>query len=740
MTPSSWPRLAVATALGLVALSLVLPAPAPLRAVAVAAFWAWLLGAAVRYVAGGRNDHLLPGAVNAALGLAGLAALSQLAIALGLDAPAAITLGTALAAAAAVLLRRPSPDAAGEAPHGDHAALRPVAARQAVGVGGAAHHDAPHLDTAHHDGAPPREVRPAPGGAGAAADGRGGPTARWTTWAGAVGVAVALALWALSLGGVDLDRLNGYGLLAAVPLLWYVALAICVAVAAVTALHPARHRGAFWAAIAGIVLILHATPAVAYDMPRYTWTFKHIGVVEYIRAANELPRLRDIYYNWPGFFAAAEWFTSAASLDVRTAARWAPPFFEILNASAVWYLARSLTRDARTVRLATLVFALTIWVGQDYFAPQPLAFFLGIVLIAVLVRAHRAGGALHRDSSSSGRERALLAAGAALIWIGTMTTHQLTPVVVLLVLFVLTALLRWRAWWLVVAFAVLEVAWLALAWPYLAQSPYSLFSFNPLDGSSADVLSRYEPMEGVVFRRATVYVLYFGMFAVGGGWALLTGRRSVASRIALVGAFAPALVLLAQDYGGEGQLRTYLYALPFLAFSVARAAVAGLERLGAGLRPVATVAGAAVLTALFLPAYLGQERVNRVVPADVAAAEWFYANAAPGTEMIGLAPNSPSRIDERYLDYPLQSETSPTAFVSEEFQSSPDAAAVVEYLRTQEGNPYLVATPSQAGYLEYFGAMQPERFYALQRELDQQPGLRLVFRQDGASVWQVLRS
>lgn len=172
---------------------------------------------------------------------------------------------------------------------------------------------------------PPLDAPPRPG---AVPPGIGLPAAlptpreaRWS-WAGGRDGALALAavlgglaLWAVSLRAIHVDRLGSYGLLAALPVLWFAALGL-VTLGAVGALAAARPSGAVLACGGtALAIVLYATiPAVA-DMPQYAYVYKHIGVTRFIEAQHGVDRSVDIYHRWPGFFALAALFGEVAGRD-----------------------------------------------------------------------------------------------------------------------------------------------------------------------------------------------------------------------------------------------------------------------------------------------------------------------------------------------------------------------------------------------------------------------------------------
>jgi hypothetical protein len=156
-------------------------------------------------------------------------------------------------------------------------------------------------------------------------------------------------------------------------------------------------------------------------------------------------------------------------------------------------------------------------------------------------------------------------------------------------------------------------------------------------------------------------------------------------------------------------------------------------------RPRAALAAllACICTAPFLLSYYGQEKVNLVRAADVEPVAWLYAHAAPGQWMCFVAPNFPSRMTANYIDFPIRSDTNPNLLSSPDFLRRPSIKEAVRFLDDLGGTPYLVFTPSQQGYLEYFGIMTPAAYHGLERAAATSPRLRLVYREGEASVWQL---
>ena len=170
------------------------------------------------------------------------------------------------------------------------------------------------LGTAHRDLPPLPPVDDAPG-PGARADPAAAGARSWPTWtpdAVLVAVTVAgLALFVVSLRGIDLARMNGLGLLSVLPLGAIVGV-IIIALAFVVGLVPAQglpDRRSGPPSSSGLVVCLDGITAFAEPEPRFPTTYQIAGFVDYIsRPVIRRPDLA-AYFSWPGFFALIAFVT-----------------------------------------------------------------------------------------------------------------------------------------------------------------------------------------------------------------------------------------------------------------------------------------------------------------------------------------------------------------------------------------------------------------------------------------------
>jgi hypothetical protein len=608
----------------------------------------------------------------------------------------------------------------------------------------------------------------------------------------------ALAAWGESLTHTDLALISGYGLLPALPVTYYVALA-AVGVGFVVALAT---RSAPWLLavyVLVLVVVLHATTPLLYAEPRYAWTYNHLGVTEYMAHFGRTYRALDLYQNWPAFFALAAMLERVSGVSLIAMAPWAEVFFEAAYVAAVVFLVRGVTRDARVVWTTAWLFVLANWLGQDYFAPQSFAYLLSLVLVGLCVRCApcvRGGGggelhtlSAHSSDPSSPRARraerwwqwiarrragrtepwvddgdtaplrpatALLVGGV--LFAAIVTSHQLSPLLCIAALGAFALTTRRLSWKPLVAMVALELAWVAAAWPLIA-SKYHVLEFSPLErpvstgGNGAWALPGLAT-SALAARASVAIVCLLAAFAL---WRRWRASRFDLPLIAIV--LAPLLVVPVQPYNGEGVFRVYLFALPWLCFlaatllvprcaTVGAGASSGRKRwrshaLGRALGALGRVLPLALATALLggtlMFAYFGRELIDYISPQDVAVERWYERHAPPGSAVVYLAPNVPSRLSYRYADKQVWAGSfSPSLTEDPLFRGQALGAGSMPALEAklrglQATRAYLMIGPSETNYVSAEGLLPPGSAAGLTLALEDSSDFRLVAR-DGQAL------
>lgn len=489
----------------------------------------------------------------------------------------------------------------------------------------------------------------------------------------AVLLIVALGAWAAGVVGTDLGQVDGFGLVSALPLSYFLALgALLIGLSLTLARGELPPKLLLALYVVALILVFHATTPLLYDAPRYPWVFKHIGVIDFIASTGGVDRQVDIYHNWPAFFALNAWLTSVTGLSPFSYAPWAQVFFNLVNVAVLQFALRGVTRDERTIWTATWLFVLGNWVGQDYLAPQALAFTLALVVLGLCLRCappprpprwrpvrwwvHRLEqlrGALLRNGSDDEPPASAPVTGRAAVAVGGLcylaivVTHQLTPVMVLAGVTGL-ALVRRLQLWLPAAMALVEGWWVALAWPYLT-AHYHVLDFDP---TSSGIPAGYEPGKGVpgvalvIYAPRVLFVVLALLTVAGAVRRLRSGRFDLAAATLVV---APLLIVLIQSYGGEARYRFYLLALPWLCFFAAAACQPLAPRTTAALRSWRVAVTTALMGTCFLFAYFGSEMIYRVPSQEVRGAVRFERHAPHDSFVVDAGPSQPpSRLIARY--------------------------------------------------------------------------------------------
>jgi hypothetical protein len=579
----------------------------------------------------------------------------------------------------------------------------------------------------------------------------------WRAWVAPLGGLVALVLWVVSLGAVRTDVVSGWGLLPGLPPLWYVAfgLVVLVLVAGLMSRRPVRH-GLVVPQLA-LLALLFGTTSATYEVPRYPWTYKHVGVTEYVLENWSVDRSVDIYHNFPGFFFLTAGFSEVTGLHPLTLAQWTQPVLALITAAAVYWVVGGLTSSRRIRYGAVLLFTLGDWIGQNYFAPQGLAFPVALFVLGGLLRSVPEGREGFRwtrlrnrlplgDDPDLPRGRPFWGG-----WPGTgvlvlafayvVVSHPLSPVILLGQSVLVCLLLRPARPWLPLAFLVVEEAWLMQAWPFLSDT-YDLFEFG-LRNIEPPQVSIVEPLPGYetsLWAAPLLMAVIVLLTAVSVLLALRRRARLARLVVPLAMIAVPAAMVLGQPYGNEGVFRAYLFALPWLAFVV----VSWLfddHRRWTPERRLLTVVPVAAVAVLTLPANFAGEMSYRVAASDVDAARWFDANAPEGSVLLPFTSSYPWRAGAGYTEHlpvPTEGVVGLTELPGFE-EAAEDQADLVEFTeeacdtRPGTGPVYVATGPSADDTVRLFGTMQLYTYRAYERAMAADPDFTEVFR-DGDSV------
>jgi hypothetical protein len=511
------------------------------------------------------------------------------------------------------------------------------------------------------------------------------------------------------------------GLVSVLPPASYFAFLLLAVAWAVTLAQP---RFPTWLAaglVVVLVLMLYGMAPAAEGVARFSPTWRHLGIVDFITRNGAVQPSLDAYHNWPGMFAVASFLGTVTGIgDLTTVALWAPVWFNLLFLPPLLLVLSSLTDDRRHVWLGIWLFYLADWIGQDYFSPQALGVLLFLVVISLTVRwlaaADRREGAPLGRRGPVGRlrwlvdrllargpfraadltagRRASLVAVAIVIYGFVVTAHQLTPFFVVACFAALVILRRVPWTGLPILMMVMIASWVSfMAVAFLIGHFQNVAGYvGALSESlTANLTGRLQGSDihrTVVYLRLATTALVWLMATLGVLRRLRRGQWDVTAVALFV---APFPLLGVQAYGGEMLLRIYLFALPFAAF-LAAALIVPTETERPSIRAAAAVTVVSVvLMAGFLVGRYGNERMEYFTANEVAAVADLYQVAPPGSLLVAATPNLPWK-NTRYEEYRYRPIGDDTLY-----------GQVDEMIATMQlypGRSFLILSRSQEAYAE----------------------------------------
>jgi hypothetical protein len=515
---------------------------------------------------------------------------------------------------------------------------------------------------------------------------------------------MALAVWAVSLPGVNIRRMTDLGLISVLSPGIFVAL-VLLTVSFALALHQKRLRPVLLVLQLGVlILMLYGITALVEEAPRFSVVYKHVGFTEYITRTGHLDTAIDAYFFWPGFFVLTGFVTKVAGLSsALDLAAWAPVFFNVLWAGPVYMIMTAATDNKRLAWLGLWLFFITNWVGQDYLSPQALDYFFYLLIVAMLLTWFQPRTARRAPESLAHWQSGALIASVLVIFAAAVSSHPLTPFFAIVSVGALVIVRRFRP--LTLPFAMLTMN---LLWILVVALPLVTSQTNLVTGSagqvdtivSASVTNRLQGSLDhvvVIVMRIAMTVSLWGAAALGAIRRFRAGHRDFTFGIL---ALAPLAIIPLQIYGGEIALRAYLFSLPAIVFFAA-SNFFGSSPPALGWRSSALVAAASLmLVGAFLITRYGNERIDYITYAELAGVRQLYNIAPPGSILVstGYVPWRLQQVeayDLRYLPADALHQTDVNA-VLKVMSGSPQQRAYFLFTRSEDAQVNMFYGPLNA--------------------------------------------
>lgn len=492
-------------------------------------------------------------------------------------------------------------------------------------------------------------------------------------------ILAALTAGVLSLVFGDESAIGPYGLISALPPVYFAAVFAVLA----TLLYMLRWRREHTLLLAfgtiALVVLVHGSAALVESQARFATAWLHAGFVNSIMTLGEPTPSFDARMSWPGFFTGAGALTGNSGLGVDPVPllRWAPMVLFACYVPSLLAIGKATLPGWRAPWLGVMVFIFANWVGQDYFAPQTVAYILYLAMVALVLTYLRKcdpgkiSAFLTRRSADppwlfkwlgsmirAGRreiEPAQRPAGRALIislillfgalTVAMVSSHQLTPVVLGVLLGALMVMGRLRAWPLTAVVFVVTLGWLSYGavafWTGHLDDIFGGFGQigSVVDSGVADRIVGSPEHLQVLSIRIYFVMTIFGLAALGAVRLWWSGNRVSVVLLLLMG--VPGFLIATQSYGGEGLLRVVYFALVGASFLIA-SLILPLPRAPRGRVLIAAGLAFCLLFPVFLVARWGNEISESNTTADLQIAQATYDLAPLGSTIGSLAQGGPA--------------------------------------------------------------------------------------------------
>ncbi len=577
-----------------------------------------------------------------------------------------------------------------------------------------------------------------------------------------VPVIAALVIWAVGLTLIDVGRMNDLGLVSVMPPHVFIAIAILTASAGFRLRSTPVDGRVMAAHLLALVIVLYAFPPIVEQVARTSVTWAHLGFAEYIARTGTTAPTLEARFNWPGFFAAAAFVGSMAGVGTLTAlAEWAPVYFNLLFILPLAVIARGLTGDIRLVWASLWLFQITNWIGQDYFAPQALAYFLYLVIIAIvitwfLVRRPRSDAiydglsALHRGGRVMGwayaaltpdnpatpegeglsrRQQVAMISVLVVLFAFVSLSHQLTPFFATAALVALLVFNRITLRSIPILFGVMAVAWVSyMTVPFLEGHVVSMIKeigsvSDTLTQNVTDRIAGSTEHQAVVTLRLVFTVALWGLAGIGALMRFRDGRRDLTMVLL---AIAPVPLFALQGYGGELVLRLYLFSLPFVSILVAGIVYGRRPSPPSVLLTVIAVVFASGIAFTFLVVRYGNERTDLMTASEVAAVQELYRIAPEGSLLVAASNNLPWKFEkvEQYDYVPVVDEV-----------LIGDVNAIASIMRDPKyAHSYLILTRSQGTYAEVFTGLPSGAWDKFVADATTSPAFKVIYKNADSEI------
>lgn len=243
----------------------------------------------------------------------------------------------------------------------------------------------------------------------------------------------------------------------------------------------------------------------------------------------------------------------------------------------------------------------------------------------------------------------------------------------------------------------------------------------------ANLTERFKGSPGHIFinyMRSGMSLAVWGMAFLGGLRRVQNGSRDWGLAIL---ALTPFPLLGLQAYGGELLLRIYLFSVPFMAFFCATLFYPSFRAGTSWWSTLSLYAVSILMLISFMFTRFGNERMMYFTPAEVAAMEYIYEVAEPGSQLVAIT----GTLAWRYQDYRAYKYTTVPRIAREN-----DLKQLAKIMRNSKYTiSYLILTRSQHASGELFIGWPPGTWDLFKQSMLTSKEFSLLYANEDAEVY-----
>ena len=208
-----------------------------------------------------------------------------------------------------------------------------------------------------------------------------------------IGVLFSFNLILLSIVHINVEpwKINEFGLISILPVTYFIGL-VTFSILYILLLHYSQSKLFLIVSILILIAILFGTPTLIEGTPRFGYTFRGGGAVDYIVRTGHTNTnwsetgLLSMYQNWPAVFFLGAFIHQIADINILNILLLTPVVSQIFYFIPLYLIFSILLRDTQKVFFACSLFYVMNWANQDFFACQNMGLFLSLLTLALFLK------------------------------------------------------------------------------------------------------------------------------------------------------------------------------------------------------------------------------------------------------------------------------------------------------------------------------------------------------------------